>query len=642
MNRERTDHISYFSLTAGGSLLALRLRDRFGGDAHVPRYHSLGCGSCSPFDSLAEALPKRFLAGDTIVCVMAAGIVFRLLAPHLGGKATDPAVIVMDEAGRHVIPLLGGHAAGANTLALQMAAFLQGEAAITTASDVQGLTAPDEVAARLAARVADPVALRRLTALLVDGRPVGIESPRDPDIAGYGWVTPGGHLDEYAGRLLVTHLSDSPGDAPETFPTARLVPPVIIAGVGCKRGASAEAIIEAIGQACLTAGVDPLAVCGLASIDIKADEAGLRAAAASLGATLKFYPANQLAALDRPGSDFVAGATGTPAVAEPAALLGAGEGAMLLAAKTACGPVTVALALRPVASATPTPAPDAPDQPAAAEAGVAQTAPSVQPDPAAPDQPARVAPTQNDTHAPGSGRVLVIGTGAGTADLLTAEAAAAINTADVVLGYRTYIEQLRPIFPDKDYRSGSMGRELDRCREAIELAAAGKSVALVSSGDPGIYGMAGPILQIANGVPVHIIPGITAAQIAASRLGAPLMNDFVTLSLSDLLTPRAEVLRRVTAAAASDLVTCLYNPTSRKRRPLYESACAILLEHRPADTPVGWVRDAGGPAEEARIVALGELAAQDTDMRTVIIVGNSRTGVIKGKLVTRRGYREGE
>lgn len=313
---------------------------------------------------------------------------------------------------------------------------------------------------------------------------------------------------------------------------------------------------------------------------------------------------------------------------------------MLLAAKTACGPVTVALALQTVASAGR--APNAADQPVMPGADQTQTAPGVRPDPAAPDQPAPDAPTENVALAPGMGRVLVIGIGAGTADLLTQEAAAAINAADVVLGYRTYIEQLRPIFPDKDYRSGSMGRELDRCREAIELAAAGKSVALVSSGDPGIYGMAGPILQIANGVPVHIIPGITAAQIAASRLGAPLMNDFVTLSLSDLLTPRAEVLRRVTAAAASDLVTCLYNPTSRKRRPLYESACAILLEHRPADTPVGWVRDAGGPAEEARIVALGELAAQDTDMRTVIIVGNSRTEVIKGKLVTRRGYREGE
>ncbi|MHB0866497.1 MAG: precorrin-3B C(17)-methyltransferase [Thermoleophilia bacterium] len=238
--------------------------------------------------------------------------------------------------------------------------------------------------------------------------------------------------------------------------------------------------------------------------------------------------------------------------------------------------------------------------------------------------------------------MLVIGTGAGTADLLTAQAAAAIETADVVLGYRTYIEQLHPIFPEKDYRSGSMGRELDRCREAVELAAAGQTVAMVSSGDPGIYGMAGPILEIAGGVEVHIIPGITAAQIAASRLGAPLMNDFVTLSLSDLLTPRAEVLRRVRAAAVSDLVTCLYNPTSRKRQPLYEEACAILLEHRPADTPVGWVRDAGGLAEETRIVALGELASQDTDMRTVIIVGNSRTDVIGEKLVTRRGYREGE
>lgn len=637
MNRERTDHISYFSLTAGGALLALRLRDRFGGGAHLPRCHSMGCGNCSPFDSLSEALPERFLAGDTIICVMAAGIVFRLLAPHLDRKQTDPAVIVIDEAGQHVIPLLGGHAAGANKLARELATFLGGEAAITTASDVQGLTAPDEVAAQLGARVADPVALRRVTALLVDGRPVCIESPCDPGIPGYDWVAPGGQLDDYAGRLLVTYLSGSPVDAGEAFPTARLAAPLITAGVGCRRGASAEAINEAINQACLDAGVDPLAVESLASIDIKADEAGLQSAATSLGAAIKFYPANRLAAVGCAGSDFVADTTGTPAVAEPAALLGAGEGAVLLAGKTVHGPVTVALALRAVAAVTA-----AADRSLEIEDEAQATASG--PDRAAADHPVLAPEIESDSPvtAHATGRVLVIGTGAGTADLLTAQAAAAIEAADVVLGYRTYIEQLRPIFPDKDYRSGSMGRELDRCREAVELAAAGQTVAMVSSGDPGIYGMAGPILEIADGVEVNIIPGITAAQIAASRLGAPLMNDFITLSLSDLLTPRAEVLRRVRAAAASDLVTCLYNPTSRKRQPLYEEACAILLEHRPADTPVGWVRDAGGPAEEARIVTLGELAGQDTDMRTVIIVGNSRTEVIGEKLVTRRGYREGE
>ncbi|MHB1390072.1 MAG: precorrin-3B C(17)-methyltransferase [Thermoleophilia bacterium] len=639
MNRERTDHISYFSLTAGGALLALRLRDRFGGDAHLPRCHSMGCGNCSPFDSLSEVLPERFLAGDTIICVMAAGIVFRLLAPHLDRKQTDPAVIVINEAGRHVIPLLGGHAAGANKLARELATFLGGEAAITTASDVQGLTAPDEVAAQLHARVADSLALRRVTALLVDGRRVCIESPCDPGIAGYDWVAPGGPLDDYAGRLLVTYLSQSPDGSGDVFPTARLIPPMITAGVGCKRGASAAQIIAAIDQVCRDAGVDPLAVGGLASIDIKADEVGLRAAAASLGATIKFFPADRLAAMGCPGSDFVAGTTGTPAVAEPAALLAAGEGARLLAGKTVCGPVTVALALREVATAAATVA--TPDQFLEAEAGQPRTG-AAQSDVAFPDQPDSDAMTESDAPALSPGRVLVIGTGAGTADLLTAQAVAAINDADVVLGYHTYIEQLRPIFPDKDYSSGSMGRELDRCREAVELAATGKTVAMVSSGDPGIYGMAGPILEIAEGVEVDVIPGITAAQIAASRLGAPLMNDFVTLSLSDLLTPRVEVLRRVTAAAASDLVTCLYNPTSRKRQPLYEEACAILLKHRPADTPVGWVRDAGGPAEEVRIVALADLAAQDTDMRTVIIVGNSRTEVIGERLVTRRGYREGE
>jgi precorrin-3B C17-methyltransferase len=237
------------------------------------------------------------------------------------------------------------------------------------------------------------------------------------------------------------------------------------------------------------------------------------------------------------------------------------------------------------------------------------------------------------------GMVLVVGTGAGKAGLLTGEAVAAIGTADTVLGYRTYIEQLRPLFPDKEYVASAMGKELERCREALAMAAQGRIVAMVSSGDPGVYGMAGPMLELADGVPVYIIPGVTSAQTAASLLGAPLMNDYVTISLSDLLTPRDEVLRRARAAAASGLVVCIYNPTSKKRQPLFEEVCGIMLEYRPAATPVGWVRDAGGAEEEWRIIRLDELIDQENDMRTILIVGNGDTRVINNRMVTRRGYR---
>ena len=238
----------------------------------------------------------------------------------------------------------------------------------------------------------------------------------------------------------------------------------------------------------------------------------------------------------------------------------------------------------------------------------------------------------------GGGFIFVVGIGPGTPGLLTGDAVAAVAQADVVIGYRTYIEQLRPMFPDKDYRAGSMGKETERCREALELAAAGNVVAVVSSGDAGIYGMAGPMLELAGEVPVHVVPGVTAAQTAAAILGSPLTNDFITISLSDLLTPRDEVLRRAGLAAASDLVVCIYNPSSVKRGPLFEAAWQLFLQHRPPETPVGWVRDAGGDEQEARILRLANVLGQKTDMRTIIIVGNSQTDVIGGRMVTRRGY----
>ena len=590
--------ISYFSLTAGGSLLALRLRERFGGEACLPRCQSLGCGHCSPFDDLARALPERFAAGDggdALVCVMAAGIVFRLLAPELRSKQEDPAVIVVDEGGRFAVPLLGGHAAGANNLAWEMARFLDGEAVLTTASDARGLAAPDQVARRLGLRVADPERLRRVTAVLVDGGPVCMEAPADPGCDDYDWIPPGGDLEGYAGRLLVTH--EAAGGREDIIPTARLVPPVVAAGVGCRRGTAAAEILRAIDEACAGEGVDRLAVGVLASIDSKRDEQGLLEAAAALGAELRWYDAGRLAALGCTGSDFVRRQVGTPAVAEPAALLAAGEGARMLAGKTAYGAVTVALAL-----------------------GVRER-----------------------REGRSGGGVTVVGIGAGTGELLTVEAAGALAAADTVVGYRTYIEQVKRILSGdsrdgKRFISGSMGRERQRCREALAAAAAGQRVALVSSGDPGVYGMAGLLLEMAGDTPVAIAPGVTAAQLAAARLGAPLMNDYITLSLSDLLTPRDEVLRRAEAAAAADMVVCLYNPASRKRRPLFEAVCAILRRHRADETVVGWVRNAGGPGEEAAIINLGELPGAGIDMRCLVIVGNSHTRIVDGRMVTSRGY----
>lgn len=236
--------------------------------------------------------------------------------------------------------------------------------------------------------------------------------------------------------------------------------------------------------------------------------------------------------------------------------------------------------------------------------------------------------------------IVALGIGPGSLELLTGEARQALERADVVVGYKPYIELIRPLLREKQVEASGMRQEVDRCRHALALSREGLTVAVVSSGDAGVYGMAGLLMELDPAADIEVVPGITACQAAAARLGAPLMNDFAVLSLSDLLTPREEVLRRVRAVAAADLVCCLYNPTSRRRRPLFQDAVGLFLAERPAEAVVGWVKNAYREGEELHLTTLAELAAEPVDMWSVVVVGSSRTELLAGKMVTRRGYRE--
>ena len=235
--------------------------------------------------------------------------------------------------------------------------------------------------------------------------------------------------------------------------------------------------------------------------------------------------------------------------------------------------------------------------------------------------------------------IAAVGIGPGAQELLTAEAVALLRRADVVVGYAPYIELIAGVLaPSTQVESSGMRQEVERCRRALSLHREGRRVVVVSSGDAGIYGMAGLLMELDPAADVEVAAGITACQAAAARLGAPLMNDFAVLSLSDLLTPREEVLRRVRAVAAADLVTCLYNPSSRRRRPLFEEVVGLFLAERAADTPVGWVKNAYRDGEEVHLTTLGVLAGEPVDMWCTVLVGSSRTEVLGGRLVTRRGY----
>ncbi len=241
------------------------------------------------------------------------------------------------------------------------------------------------------------------------------------------------------------------------------------------------------------------------------------------------------------------------------------------------------------------------------------------------------------------GKIFVVGTGPGDQKYICPQAIEALKKSDVITGYKTYIDLIEPIFPDKEFASSGMKKEVERCEETLAIAESGQTVSLISSGDAGIYGMAGIMIEVVaakeSTVDVEIIPGISAATSAASLLGAPLMNDFVTLSLSDLMTPWEVIMKRVHAAGSGDFVIGLYNPRSKTRVKHLDTTIDILLEYQNPKTPVGIVKHAMREKQEVKITTLDNLKNCDIDMFTTIIIGNSQTRIVSGKMVTQRGYK---
>lgn len=242
-----------------------------------------------------------------------------------------------------------------------------------------------------------------------------------------------------------------------------------------------------------------------------------------------------------------------------------------------------------------------------------------------------------------SNLVYVVGLGPGNARFLTAQAQAALQAADVLCGYTVYIDLVRPLYPDKEVYTTGMTKEIDRCRWALETAQSGKTVALVCSGDAGVYGMASPLLELAQSYPavtVEIVPGLTAALSGGAVLGAPLAHDFCVISLSDRLTPWAVIEKRLACAAAGDFSIALYNPSSRGRADYLQKAVHILLANgKGPQTVCGIVRSIGRAGETARLLPLAELENTPVDMFTTVFIGNAATRVLGGKMLTPRGYR---
>ncbi|MCC8165586.1 MAG: precorrin-3B C(17)-methyltransferase [Planctomycetes bacterium] len=236
----------------------------------------------------------------------------------------------------------------------------------------------------------------------------------------------------------------------------------------------------------------------------------------------------------------------------------------------------------------------------------------------------------------------VVGIGPGGRDGMTGQALAALEAAEVHCGYQAYVDLVRPLFPDKEVVATGMTREVERCQEALRLAASGRAVAMICSGDAGVYGMAGLVLELAGDIPpvdIEIVPGVSAAMAGAVVLGAPLMHDFAVISLSDLMTEWSLIEARLAAAAQADFVLCLYNPSSRKRHDYLARAAAIVGRHRAPDTVCGWVRNIGRDGQTSGILDLVGLESFAADMFTTVFIGNSQTKRLGDRMVTPRGYR---
>ncbi|MFJ7495482.1 precorrin-3B C(17)-methyltransferase [Streptomyces sp. NPDC097727] len=526
-----------------------------------------------------ETVQRAFAECEQLVCFLATGAVVRLLAPLLSDKASDPGVVCVDEAGRHAVALLGGHGGGANALAGAVGEVLGAAPVVTTATDAAGVPGLDMLGLPVEGDVAG------VSRAMLDG--AGVELRADAV-----WPLPPlpAHVSPGAGGGAVLRVTDRIVELGAR--TAVLRPASLAVGVGASKDASAEEVVGLIRDALREAGLSPLSIAELVTVDAKSDEPGIVAAASQLGVPLRTYAADELARIEVPNpSGAPLAAVGTPSVAEAAALAAGGE---LLVPKRKSNPAGRA---------------------AMATCAVVRRSPR--------------------------GRLAVVGLGPGARDLLTPRAREELRRASVLVGLDQYVDQIRDLLrPGTTVLESGLGAEEERARTAVAEARKGHAVALIGSGDAGVYAMASPALAEAGAdIDVVGVPGVTAALAAAAILGAPLGHDHVSISLSDLHTPWEVIERRVRAAAEADIIVTFYNPRSRGRDWQLPKALSILSEHREPATPVGVVRNASRPDESSRVTSLAALDPATVDMMTVVTVGNTATREIAGRMVTPRGYR---
>lgn len=573
MNTEARKAIFY--ITNNGLGLAQTLKGLFR-NSHVYKLNS-------------EIISQQWKECESLIFIMATGIVMRKIAHLIQDKKTDPAVIVLDELGNFAISLLSGHLGGANALAEKIADFLGGKAVITTGSDVNKLTSIDVWAEENDLTIENWGALPKIGTKLINEGSLKVYS--DIDIE-----TPKEYIktDDIQSADIIISNRKSLDNASNDCIYIR--PKNLFLGIGCNIGTEANEIESVVSGVLDDNNLSFLSVNSIATVDKKAQEPGLMAFARKYALSVKIFTPEELNSVEGiEGSDIVLKYIGAKAVSEPSAMLSAGVD-KLLVNKRKSGNVTVAIAQSKL------------------------------------------------RYEKKKGKLYVVGIGPGNPEYIAPRALSAIREAEVIVGYKTYLSLISDLIETKEIISSGMTQEIDRCNKALEFAIQGKIVAIISSGDPGIYGMTGPILEILNELnpsirpEIEIIPGISALNLCSAKLGAPIMHDFASISLSDRLTPLELIEKRLESASRMDFVIILYNPKSKGRPDHINMARDIILKFRSPNTPVGIVKNAMRYNENVIITNLENILNYDIDMQTTIIIGNSKTFVFDRYMVTPRGY----
>lgn len=580
-------------LSQSGYKIARKIADILGSQIHGREGRVVDVEAT--FENALDHIRVLFSSGTPIVGVCAAGILVRGVAPMLVDKLNEPPVVAVPDDGSTVIPLLGGHR-GANRLARQIAIGLEAHASITTAGDIAMGVALDEPP--LGYRLQNFKDAKPVMASLLNGSSVRILGENIFDI----------HSSSAAEITLAVSETPMVGDEM----TLVYHPQKYALGLGCARGCSVDEMWNLVSKCMEEANIAAGSISSVGSLDLKGDEPAIIETALRLGVPFRLFEANELESLTPKlanPSEVVFTEVGCHGVSEAAAIALSGGSLVVEKKKTMNATCAIAKSENII----------------------------------------------TEMNGRSRGKLSIVGIGPGQHSWRTPEASALISEAEELVGYGLYIDILGPLAIGKKRSDFPLGGEEARCRYALEEAGKGKNVALICSGDAGIYAMGALVFELldrnenemgvsdaAKRIEVQCTPGVSALQGAAARAGAPLGHDFCTISLSDLLTPREDIIRRLHAAAEGDFVIAFYNPVSKTRRTLLAEAREILLKYRPNDTPVMLASSLGRPEEEVRYRRLDELEVDEVDMLTVVLIGSSNSRLANlgegARMFTPRGY----